>query len=116
MISCRRSSLTLAERHRRIPLVNPLRRPGARGAALANEAEALVAAETQGAAQLGASQAVHGAVFGVVRGAAVGRWRRGGECETKESESARRQTVWREEGETTTELIMMQMVREGAEG
>lgn len=78
MISCRRSSLTLAERHRRVPLVNPLRRPGARGAALANEAEALVAAETQGAAQLGASQAVHGAVFGVVRGAAVGRWRRGG--------------------------------------
>lgn len=75
-MNCRRCSLTLAEWHRRVPLVDPLRRPGARGAALANEAEALVAAETQGAAQLGPSQAVHSAVFGVVRGAAVGRWGR----------------------------------------
>lgn len=54
--------------------MDPLCRPGARGAALANEPEALVTAETQGATQLGPSQTVHGAILRVVRGAAVGRW------------------------------------------
>lgn len=113
-MNCRRSSLTLAEWHRRVPLVDPLRCPGACGAALTNEAEALVAAETQRAAQLGPSQTVHGAVFRVVRGAAVGRW---GERETKESESVRRQTGRREKQEKQhRKLIMMQMVWEGVEG
>lgn len=71
---CCDRALTLAERHRCVPLVDPLRRPGARGAALANKPEALVAAEAQGAAQLRARQAVHRAVHGAVRRAAVGRY------------------------------------------
>lgn len=73
-MNCCCCSLTLAERHRCVPLVDPLCRPRARGAALANEPEALVTAETQGATQLGPSQTVHGAILRVVRGAAVGRW------------------------------------------
>lgn len=66
-------ALTLAKRHRRVPLVDPLCGPGARGAALADEPKALVAAETQRASQLRPRQTVHGAVFRVVGRAAVGR-------------------------------------------
>lgn len=66
--------------------MDPLRCSGARGAALANQAEALVAAEAQGAAQLGPCQAVHCAILRVVGGAAVGRW--GGKHETTQGENA----------------------------
>lgn len=52
-------TLTLAEWHWSIPLVDPLWSPGTCGAALADEPEALVAAETQCAAQLCACQTVH---------------------------------------------------------
>ena len=62
----------MAKWHWRVPLIDALRRPGARGAALADEPEALVTAEAQGAAQLGARQTVHRAVGWAVRGAAVG--------------------------------------------
>lgn len=63
----------MAKRHRRVPLVDPLRCPHAGGAALPDKPEALIAVEAQGAAQLGARQAVHAAVHGAVRRAAVGR-------------------------------------------
>lgn len=68
------SALTLAKRHWRVPLVDPLSRPGARGAALADEPKALVTAKTQRASQLRPRQTVHGAVFRVAWRAAVGRW------------------------------------------
>lgn len=53
--------------------MDPLCTPGTCGAALADESVALVAAETQRAAQLSAHQAVHRAVYGVVWRAAIGR-------------------------------------------
>lgn len=47
-----RERLTLAERYRCIPLVDPLGSPSTCGTALANKPEALITAETQCAAQL----------------------------------------------------------------
>lgn len=66
-------ALTLAKWHWCVPLVDPLCSPGACGAALADKSEALVTAETQGASQLGACEAVHCAIYRVIWWAAVGR-------------------------------------------
>ena len=63
----------MAERHRGVPLVDALLAAGAGCAALAHQTEALVAAEAQSAAQLGAGQAVHRAIEGVSGRAAVRR-------------------------------------------
>ncbi len=73
MTCCCDRALTLAKWHWCIPLVDPLCSPGARGTALANQPEALVAAETQCAAQLSACQTVHCAIYRAVWRAAVGR-------------------------------------------
>lgn len=64
----------MAEWYGCIPLIDPLGGAGAGGAALANESEALVAAETHSASQFGACQTVHGAIYRVVGRAAVGRY------------------------------------------
>lgn len=71
---CYVGALTLAKWHWCIPLVDPLCSPGACGTALANKPEPLVTAETQGTAQLSASQTVHCAIYRVVWRAAVGRY------------------------------------------
>lgn len=73
LLSGRRSdrALTLAKRHRCVPLVDPLCGPGACGAALANESEALVTGESQRAAQLTAREAVNCAVHRAAGSAAV---------------------------------------------
>lgn len=73
MTGCYDWALTLAKWHWCIPLIDPLCSPGACGTALANKPEALVTAETQGAAQLSACQTVHCAINRVVWRAAVGR-------------------------------------------
>lgn len=72
---CSGWALTLAEWHRSVPLVDPLWSPGACGAALADEPESLVAAETQRAAQLSACQGVHRAIDRVAWRAAIGRYK-----------------------------------------
>lgn len=71
---CYDGVLTLAQWHWSVPLVDPLCRSGACGTALANQTEALVTGETQGAAQLSACQTVHCAIRRVVWGAAVSRY------------------------------------------
>lgn len=55
--------------------MDPLWSPGTCGAALADKPEALVAAETQRAAQLSTCQAVHRAIDGVAWRAAIGRYK-----------------------------------------
>lgn len=67
------SGLTLAKWHRSIPLIDPLWGARAGGSTLANETEALVTVESQGAAQLSACLTVHRTIHRVVGRAAVGR-------------------------------------------
>lgn len=67
--------------------MGPLRRPGARGAALADEPEAVVAAEAQRAAQLGPRQGVHRAIDGRARRAAVGRYEKKPNCDVENRRS-----------------------------